>query len=422
MAARKPHSSALRARRKRLGGPKAARASLSIRFKVVATLLMFVFAAVVLEVIARQVGPQIPILRDTDKEAEIMVGHPTRLWTMSEGVRRNAGATATIHSTGLRGHIPQSDRAEGVQRILLLGDSSFFGHGVEDEETLPVRLQRGLEAQGEQVQVINGAIPGYSSEQARALMEDVGWDLEPTLLLVGLLWSDNTWDLFRDGDLMKTAQQFHRNPLARSSFYQMLAGAIDRAKGGQGARIITWTRKSEWPDVGVRRVDVRRYATNLDYLVREAARRGAGVVFIAPANEDMVNPRRPGESFSWSMYFDAQQAVAAHHGVPVVSVLPPFKEAFEESIASSGSGEDAIKTIFLDKMHPTPFGQQLMATAVQEELSEQGWPQAPLAGLAEDPFDVATLPEDSWGQPPGEVHKTLSPHGRLFSQSPPQYR
>ena len=96
MAARKPHSSALRARRKRLGGPKAARASLSIRFKVVATLLMFLLAAVVLEVVARQVGPQIPILRDTDKEAEIMVGHPTRLWTMSEGVRRNAGATATI--------------------------------------------------------------------------------------------------------------------------------------------------------------------------------------------------------------------------------------------------------------------------------------------------------------------------------------
>ena len=376
----------------------------------------------ILEAGAQWIDPQVPILRSVNETVEIMVGHPTRLWAMSPGIRRNAGAQATIHSSGLRGEVPEDPRSQGEQRIMLLGDSSFFGHGVEDKDTIAVRLEQDLKSSGQPVSVINGAVPGYSSEQARAMMDDMGWDLEPTLLLIGLVWSDNTWDLFRDGDLIRTARRFHKNPLAHSRFYQLLAGAIDRMQGGTGARIVTWTRKSEWPDQGVRRVDVRRYATNLDYLVRQAARRGAGVVFIAPANQEMVNPPRPGESFSWTMYFDAQAAVAAHHGVPVVSVLPPFKAAFEEATNAPSGELPPIRHVFLDKMHPTPRGQQLMATAVLETLEEQSWPSASLQGKADDPFDATTLPLDSWGQPPGEVHKTLSPHGRLYSETPPQYR
>ena len=428
MPPRKSMSKAMRRRRAALarGVPerpqRPPRPPLPTRFKVLASCVVLVVVLAILETGARIIGPQVPILRDASQDAEIMIGHPTRLWAMSPGVRRNAGAEATIHATGLRGDVPESPRADGEERVLILGDSSFFGHGVEDDETLAVYLESALGASGRRVEVINGAIPGYSSEQARAMMDEMGWDLEPTLLVVALLWSDNTWDLFRDGDLLRTAAAFHGNPLAESSFYQLLAGAIDRAKGGTGAQIVTWTRKSEWPDQGVRRVDVHRFATNLDYLVREGARRGAGVVFLAPANEEMVNPRRPGESFSWTMYFDAQAAIADHHGVPVVPVLPAFRAAYDAAVASADGETDPIRTVFLDKMHPTPAAQRLMATEVAAALDASGWPDAPLMGAPESGFDVSTIPADSWGQPPGEVHKTLSPHGRLYSEMPPQYR
>ena len=63
-----------------------------------------------------------------------------------------------------------------------------------------------------------------------------------------------------------------------------------------------------------------------------------------------------------------------------------------------------------------------MATQVIDALNEAEWPDAPLLGDPEAGFDVSTIPADSWGQPPGEVHKTLSPHGRLYSESPPQYQ
>lgn len=389
---------------------------------MVSSLVILVVVGTGLELTARSMGPQIPMLQDFGNADEIMAGHPTRLWAMSPGVRQNAGATATIHAPGLRGEVPEGPRAPGEERILILGDSSFFGHGVEDEETMAVRLGVGLQDRVPSVAVINGAIPGYSSEQARVMMDDIGWDLEPTLLVIALLWSDNTWDLFRDGDLLKTARTFYNNPLAKSHFYQLLAGAIDRAKGGTGAHIVTWTQESEWPVQGVRRVNVHRFATNMDHLVVEAARRGAGVVFVAPANVEMVDPRRPGESFSWTMYFDAQAAIAAHYSVPVVKLLPSFRAAFEQAAVVPEGDVEPISKVFLDKMHPTPFGHQLMADGVIAALEVADWPTNRLLGMQGPAFDISTVPADSWSQPPGELEKTQSPHGRLYSESPPQYR
>ena len=74
-----------------------------------------------LELGARSMDPQIPMLRDSENVAEIMIGHPTRLWAMSPGVRHNAGANATIHASGLRGEVPEGPRASGEERILILG-------------------------------------------------------------------------------------------------------------------------------------------------------------------------------------------------------------------------------------------------------------------------------------------------------------
>jgi lysophospholipase L1-like esterase len=388
----------------------------------VASLLMLALVGTALELGARSIGPQVPILQGSGNAVEIMIGHPTRLWAMSGGFKQNAGAMATIHASGLRGDVPEGPRASDEERILILGDSSFFGHGVADDETMAVRMAAGLQDLSPSVRVINGAVPGYSSEQARAMMDDIGWDLEPTLLVIALLWSDNTWDLFRDGDLLKTARTFHKNPLAKSRFYQLLAGSIDRAKGGTGAHIVTWTQKSEWPDTGVRRVSAKRFAANMDHLVAEGARRGAGVVFVSPANVEMVNPRRPGESFSWTMYFDVQTAVAAHYSVPVVPLLPSFRAAFEQASLSSEHDADALSTVFLDKMHPTPFGQQMMADEVIAALEAADWPTNRLLGMPGPAFDLSTVPADSWAQPPGELEKTMSPLGRLYSESPPQYR
>ena len=45
-----------------------------------------------------------------------------------------------INAQGLRGTLPTGDESE---RIMVLGDSSFFGFGVADDETLSAGLRGG---------------------------------------------------------------------------------------------------------------------------------------------------------------------------------------------------------------------------------------------------------------------------------------
>jgi len=382
----------------------------SNRRKTVMAVVMVALVLALCEVGARIAGPQSPVLKGHEG-GSLLTGHPTRLWTMAPGVQRNAGATATVGALGLRGDVPQGVRGE-EERVMVVGDSTFFGHGVKDDETLSVQLGQRLTAAGVDAAVINGAMLGYSTEQTRVWLDEEGWSLEPTLLLVGNLWSDNNWDLFRDKDLVRTAAHYRLSPWARSHFVRLVAGAIDRMRGGTGARLITWTQRSEWPAERVRRVDIERYAQNLDHFVRSAAARGTGVAFIAPVNRDMLRKRRPGERFSWGVYFEAMRAVAAHHGVPVIDAAPAM-EALVHGAEQAGS-VDPMAAAFIDKMHPTAEANRRVSGLVWDALREAGWPQTRLVGRAETAVSTESLPTDSWGRQPGNASEHASPHMRLF--------
>lgn len=379
-----------------------------LRFRLAAALAVLLVVGLFAEGGARMVAPQVPSWRGQDTGTVIMVGHPTRLWGMGPGVRQNAGVPATITELGLRAPLPDGPRPPGRERVLILGDSTYFGHGVVDDETLGAQLQARLRADGVDVEVMNGGIPGYSSEQTRLLLDEVGWGLEPTLLVLGNLWSDNNFDHFRDQDLLRTHAAFAGNPLAKSSFFQILAGAMDRLRGGEGARIVTWTRDSAWPTEGVRRVPLRRYAENLDHMVREAAARGVGAVFFAPANAGMSDGTIPYDT-AWKPYFEAQAAVAAHHGLPIVQALPPLAAA---SAARGGAAD-----LFVDEMHPSAVGFGILAGAVADTLRDAGWPQKRLHGRVEG-LDLATIPVEGRDARTTPTNP-LSPQVNLFVDASP---
>jgi acyl-CoA thioesterase-1 len=94
--------------------------------------------------------------------------------------------------------------------VLVLGDSSFFGHGVREAETLPAQLEQALRARGVDARVQNFGVPGYSSIQSRALLDEQGWAADPDLVLIGSLWSDNNIDGFRDADLLAITARVNR--------------------------------------------------------------------------------------------------------------------------------------------------------------------------------------------------------------------
>mgnify|MGYP001618030010 CR=1 FL=1 len=353
------------------GGSGRRRRRTPLGFRVLASALLLVVVFLLGEGFARVLSPEVPTWRGGDTGSVIMVGHPTRLWGMGTGTRQNSGTTAFINDLGLRGEIPTTPRPPGVDRIMVLGDSTYFGHGVSDSQTFPAQLQALLQAQGLSVEVVNGGIPGYSTEQSRLLLDEVGWSLEPTLLLVGNLWSDNNFDHFADADLLRTRRVVTASwLLTQSQLFQLLAGTIDRLRGGEGARIVTWTRDSEWPTVGVRRVPLRRYAENLDGMVHDARSRGIGVAFFTPCNREMARGDSE-DDVVWGAYFDAQAAVASFHGLPRTECRGPMKAAAKAQ---------GVEALFVDEMHPSAAGHAVFAQAAAQSLLGAGWPNQKLLG------------------------------------------
>lgn len=305
-----------------------------------------------------------------------LAGHPTRLWGLTEGQMGNAGPPATVNRLGLRGQVPVVPRPEGVERILITGDSTFFGHGVADERTLGQSLVRGLAGRGIVTDAIDGGIPGYSSAQSRVLLDEVGWSLEPTMLLVGNLWSDNTVNGFHDADLLRTAAVFAHNPLRHSAFFLLASDYFHGAEGDD--QLVVWTTASRWPEGVERRVPIQQYAGNLDAMARDAAARGTGIAFLAPTTPTILEGM-PGTVSSWDPYFEAMREVAAWHGVPVVS--------FEEALRLHPAPTTAE---FMDPIHPSALGVAAIAEHTTRVLVQAGWPQERLTAT-DVPFDATHL-------------------------------
>ncbi len=325
----------------------------------------FVLGAVggMAEVGARKIGAEIPEWKLVDADGVVMTGHPSRLWGLSPGLKRNGDTEAVINALGMRGAMPTQPKPAGLVRVLLVGDSTFFGHGVDDDSTFPAQLEQRLRARLPRVEVLNAAVPGYSTEQTRIQMDEDGWALDPDLLIIGNLWSDNNIDSFRDQDLLETVRACRDNPLYGSAFFRLLTGAVDRARGGTGARLVTWTRDSQFPTHGGRRVSLKRYAENLDSMVREAATRGIGSALISPSNLGQVRGDFP-EGASWDPFFAAQGQLATFHHIPVIRTLPAMRAAV---------GADAT-LLFVDVMHPSTAGHAVFAATADSVLAEVGWP------------------------------------------------
>ncbi len=346
------------------------------------------------EGVARLAAPVLPEWRQADTGTDVLAGHPTRLWGLGIGLRNTAGVPALINEGGLRGEIPVLPRPEGRTRLLVLGDSSFFGHGVADGQDLG-SVAAGLLPDAD---VVIGAVPGYSVAQSTVFMEEDGWDLQPSLLVIGHLWSDNAWDSFHDEDLLASQRFSQHNPLAHSRALTLLATALG-AGGEEGGRVISVSKLEPWPEGRVRRVPLQRYAELLDGLLREAGRREVGALIIEPSNRISLEGR-PGD---WDTYYEAMEALAEHHDIPIIDAKVLYRD--------SGLGPDDL---FMDSMHPTVAGHRILGEAVAEAVLEGV--AIPQGGV----FDASGLRDVRPPEPQADEEDMGSPQTTLFDASPPR--
>ena len=343
--------------------------------------------------------------------APYLPGNPYLLWEMVPGERTELGAKVSVNQRGLRGAEIAAQAPQGVRRVVVVGDSSVYGHGVSDSETFASQLQDRL---GDQFEVINAGVPGYSTEQSMNLLNLRVWDLSPDLLVIGSLWSDNNFDSFVDAELISEHRAFERRwptPIARaaeaSAVYRFLDWHLRISERESAVREVGWML-GRAPQGDRRRVPVNDYADNLQQMTDQAAERGAQVVFLGLANHVDLGAPTPGAK-AWLLYREVMRDTATRNQAPLVNIPEVF--------AQTDQSADAL---FLDEMHPSAMGHSLIAQALSDTL--QPWVDGAAISRAssepvpnyEDPYvrsDLAAGPAQSAGAGTVEVQ------GRIESQT-----
>ena len=100
------------------------------------------------------------------------------------------------NSLGLRGdEIPA--KPEGVRRILVLGDSMTFGHGVSADATYAKQLEGLYREQGKAIEVVNAGVKGYGNDQSVKFFETRLRGLDPDLVILAYYKNDLDDSLYR---------------------------------------------------------------------------------------------------------------------------------------------------------------------------------------------------------------------------------
>ena len=128
------------------------------------------------------------------------VHHPTRGWALRPGIRDMTvfgDRVLNSNSRGLRGRTEYAyDKAPGVRRVLVFGDSFTFGEDVSDDETYAHFLQQRLPG----VEVLNFGVHGYGHDQMLLYLQEEGLRYQPDVVVLGFLYDDMDRNLlgFRD--------------------------------------------------------------------------------------------------------------------------------------------------------------------------------------------------------------------------------
>lgn len=89
--------------------------------------------------------------------------------------------SVTVNERGLRDESHSYERQDGVERILVLGDSFAWGYGVEAAERFSQHLEEALK-----VEVINAGVSGYSTDQEYLWYKNEGikYDVDLVILVI----------------------------------------------------------------------------------------------------------------------------------------------------------------------------------------------------------------------------------------------
>lgn len=264
----------------------------------------------------------------------------------------------TTNDLGYRGSSFPLSKPEGQFRILYVGDSFTFGSYVDDEDSMPARLQDHLARVCSDVLVVNAGLGGSTITEHRPMIER-GLRTGPDLVILQFGENDVT-----DLAAVPMWERLASNREAKSRFPLGLVYPVLRRTAiwglalrvrGERARTRTLEGIVDEPGgAGVTSVPELResYRSHLEDLVAEVTPEVPMVFAIYP-NHSTLYGVTSEEQLEWA----AETASGA--GLPVVSLLPP--------LAETGEGVEELYLMPHDG-HPSARGYDVSAAYLARQL------------------------------------------------------
>jgi HEAT repeat protein/lysophospholipase L1-like esterase len=238
------------------------------------------------------------------------------------------------NSEGLRDREHAVERAQGVRRVVCLGDSTTLGWGILPAEAYPQVLGELLESVGERAEVFNVALGGWSTRQERIAYERIARKYRPDSVLLAICLND----------IPELQNNLSRPPASLVSLYR--ASALVRRLVGAREREIADVEELFSAGDSARVQQAYRLLFGEIRALRDETRAdGASFAVLVFPFRLQVLPGAPEPS--------PQRTIGEFcraEGIPFVDVLPALLEA----------GADA----YIDYDHFSPRGARIVAERV----------------------------------------------------------
>jgi lysophospholipase L1-like esterase len=100
------------------------------------------------------------------------------------------GVVHRINSLGLRDRERPVKKSPGAYRVLAVGDSVAYAHGVAQEQSYAAQLERLLQSRGRPYEVWNLGVEGYNLFNENARYARLAPTLQPDLVVIMVLFND----------------------------------------------------------------------------------------------------------------------------------------------------------------------------------------------------------------------------------------
>jgi hypothetical protein len=275
------------------------------------------------------------------------------------------GIPVTRNSKGWRDYEYAYEKAPGVFRIVVLGDSVLNAHGIHQEDVYAKVLETKLNQSGEgDFEVIMLSLGALNTTHEAHLLDVEGVKYDPDLVLVGYVLNDP------EGGPVKTRKS-------------------GRVSGTQKVRLLlkqsslimhTWmlVKRSAWQvadwNLGFHSKGAERLASDYYAEIHNDKEKWQGVVEGFRKISGIVRERNiPGvvvifpvlhrlDDYPWAEVHSKVTSAAEGEGLIVFDLLPVLKETPEKEVRL-GPG---------DYIHPNSLGHKLTGEAVYDFLQKEG--------------------------------------------------